>query len=206
MPYCTLCGSAQAYLTDSVPAEFPAPVLRTSGLLTRSNKVMYDLETQSVFNTFTGEALSGSLGRAGVTLEQVTVVASTWGEWLDSHPDTQVVARDGGIGRAYDRNPLGDRDADGPIFPVGPVDPRLPVQARVVGVIVESGQAVAFPVEATRVALLAGISVTYEEVSVVLDGDGLRVDGPSGELPTHEAFWFAWSQFNPRTLVWSPAS
>ncbi|HSJ84042.1 MAG TPA: DUF3179 domain-containing (seleno)protein [Acidimicrobiia bacterium] len=56
VPYCTLCGSAQAYLTDSLPEGFEPAVLRTSGLLSRSNKVMYDLLTQSVFDTFTGES------------------------------------------------------------------------------------------------------------------------------------------------------
>ena len=42
MPYCTLCGSAQVYFTDEVPEGIERPILRTSGLLTRSNKVMYD--------------------------------------------------------------------------------------------------------------------------------------------------------------------
>ena len=65
LPYCTLCGSAQAYLTDAVPAGIMTPVLRTSGLLSRSNKVMYDLVTGSAFNTFTGEAVSGPLQEAG---------------------------------------------------------------------------------------------------------------------------------------------
>ena len=46
LPYCTLCGAAQAYLTDAVPAGITTPVLRTSGLLSRSNKVMYDLVTR----------------------------------------------------------------------------------------------------------------------------------------------------------------
>ncbi len=206
IPYCTLCGSAQAYLTDSVPDEFPTAVLRTSGLLSRSNKVMYDLETHSVFDTFTGQALSGPLGVEGVILDQVTVVTSTWGEWLASHPDTQVIARDGGLGRSYDRNPLGDRDADGPIFPVGPVDPRLPVHERVVGVIAADGTAVAFPVETTRQALLAGDRVAFKDLSVELDGDGLRIVGPDGEIPAHESFWFAWSQFHLPTLVWYPGS
>ena len=43
IPYCTLCGSAQAYFTDQLPAGIERPVLRTSGLLIRSNKVMYDV-------------------------------------------------------------------------------------------------------------------------------------------------------------------
>jgi hypothetical protein len=45
-------------------------VLRTSGLLSRSNKVMYDLNTESIMDTFTGVALSGPLQDAAVTLEQ----------------------------------------------------------------------------------------------------------------------------------------
>jgi hypothetical protein len=24
------------------------------------------------------------------------------------------------------------------------------------------------------------------------------------ELPAHQAFWFAWSQFHPETVVWTP--
>ena len=203
IPYCTLCGSAQAYLTESVPDGYDTAVLRTSGLLSRSNKVMFDLNTFSVFDTFTGEALSGPLGRQGVMLDQITVVTSTWGEWRGAHPDTQVIAQDGGVGREYERNPLGDRDANGPIFPVGPVDPRLPVQEKVMGIIAPDGVAVAFPVVETVEALGAGSAVAYEDLQVSLDGDGLRVSGPDGDYPAHEAFWFAWSQFHPETLVWT---
>ena len=75
IPYCTLCGSAQAYLTDNLPNGLEQPVLRTSGLLTRSNKVMYDLNTFSVFNTFTGRAVSGPFREQGVV--QLTVVVNT---------------------------------------------------------------------------------------------------------------------------------
>lgn len=204
IPYCTLCGSAQAYLTDSAPDEFPTPVLRTTGLLSRSNKVMYDFETDSAFNTFTGAAVSGPLAKAGVVLDQATVVTSTWGHWFADHPDTAVLAQDGGLGRSYERNPLGDRDTNGPIFPIGAVDPRLPVQEPVLGLIAPDGTAVAFPVASTKRAIEEGASVGFGNLNVELDGDGLRVIGPDGKLPTHTAFWFAWSQFNPDTLVWSP--
>jgi hypothetical protein len=202
IPYCTLCGSAQAYLTESVPPEFSTVVLRTSGLLSRSNKVMYDLVTKSVFDTFTGEARSGPLGTAGVVLPQITVVTSTWGDWVEEHPTTRVIAEDGGLGRTYDPNPLGDRDADGPIFPVGPVDPRLDVHAKVVGVIAPDGTPVAFPVVAAKSALDSGETVALGGFEVVADGGGLGVVGPEGEVAAHEAFWFAWSQFHTDTLLW----
>lgn len=205
IPYCTLCGSAQAYFTDSVPDGLEIPVLRTSGLLSRSNKVMYDVTTGSVFDTFLGVALTGPLHDAGVTLDQATVVTTTWGEWRAAHPETTIVAEDGGIGRSYSLDPLGDRDAFGPIFPVGDVDPRLPVQESVVGVIAPSGVPVAFPAEAARTTLAAGMTVELAGVTLVLDGGGLRaVDTAGNDLSTHEAFWFAWSQFQPDTDVWAP--
>ena len=203
MPYCTLCGSAQLYFTDSVPDGVEVPVLRTSGLLTRSNKVMYDLVTSSVFDTFTGEALSGPLREARVVLEQGTVVASTWGAWKEAHPDTTILASDGGLGRVYSLDPLGGRDDDGPIFPVGDVDGRLAVQETVIGVIAPDGTPLAFPLVNARGALNGGEVVELRGVSLSLDGDGLRATTEDGaEVAAHQAFWFAWSQFHPDTEVW----
>jgi hypothetical protein len=205
MPYCTLCGSAQAYLTDAVPAGIETPILRTSGLLSRSNKVMYDLITGSAFNTFTGRAVSGPLHDADLVLEQTTTVATTWGEWKAAHPETRIVAQDGGIGRSYPDDPLGGRDVGGPIFPVGPIDPRLPAQAAVVGVIDPAGNAIAFPVEQAIAELDAGGAVAVGQVEAFADAGGLRVRIIGGdELPAHESFWFAWSQFHPDTAVWTP--
>ena len=205
IPYCTLCGSAQAYLTESVPDGVAPPVLRTSGLLSRSNKVMYDLNTNSVLDTFTGRALSGPLHDAGVVLEQTSVVTSTWDAWKLAHPDTRIVAEDGGVGRTYPLDPLRGRDDDGPIFPIGPVDPRLPVQAQVLGVVTPSEEALAFPVEQVRAALSEGRRVAIEGIEVVADGGGLRARTEGrAELATHQAFWFAWSQFHPDTAVWTP--
>ncbi len=206
IPYCTLCGSAQAYLLDSVPKGSARPLLRTSGLLSRSNKVMYDLNSRSVFDTFTGRALSGPLHDAHVSLDQVTVVASTWKAWKHDHPDTRIVAQDGGIGQRYELDPLGGRDDNGPIFPIGDVDPRLPVQAKVVGVVAPDGSAIAFPADAARAQLAAGQPVALSGVELVADGDGLRARVEGGrELPAHEAFWFAWSQFHSGTKLWRPA-
>lgn len=206
VPYCTLCGSAQAYFTDDVPEGLEQPILRTSGLLTRSNKVMYDLVTFSVLDTFTGQALSGPLQDAAVTLNQATVVTSTWSDWKTAHPATTIVASDGGISRGYDLDPLGGRDDMGPIFPIGDVDQRLETQAKVFGVFDVDGRAIAFPVESARSLLDSGQRVALNGIELVADGSGVRaVDADGNEVVGHEAFWFAWSQFHPDTLLWSPS-
>jgi len=210
IPYCTLCGSAQAYFTDQadgspIEGAETVPVVRTSGLLSRSNKVMYELATSSVFDTFTGAAVSGPLYDAGVVLEQATVVRSTWAEWKAENPHTQIIAQDGGIGRTYELDPLGDRDVNGPIFPVGDVDDRLDVQEFVVGVLLDDGSAIAFPSEEATIALDAGDAVELDGVELQQSGDGLvAVDASGAEIAAHEAFWFAWSQFHPDTSVWQP--
>jgi len=199
IPYCTLCGSAQAYFTDSTGAD-EDPVLRTSGLLSRSNKVTYDLRTRSVFDTFTGDAVSGPLLDQGVSLEETTVVRSTWGDWKQQHPDTTIVARDG---RSYELDPLGGRDDDGPIFPIGEPDDRLPEQELVVGVITADGTPVAFPADLADTAVELEREVELSGVRLVASGDGLTAETLDGEqVAAHEAFWFAWSQFHPDTLLW----
>ena len=118
---------------------------------------MYDLSTMSALDTFSGRALSGPLHDADVRLTQLSVVTSTWAAWKAAHPDTTIVAQDGGLsGERYPLDPLRGRDDHGPIFPVGDVDSRLPVQERVLGVIGADGQAVAFPVANALLAIQAG--------------------------------------------------
>jgi hypothetical protein len=203
MPYCTLCGSAQAFDLDSVPDGVERPLLRTSGLLSRSNKVMYDLNTFSIFDTFTGEALSGPLREAEVELEMLSVVVSTWGDWKAAHPDTTIVAEDGGIGRRYAEDPLRGRDDLGPIFPIGDVDERLPVQEQVLGVELPSGGFIAFPAAEASDILASGEPVIFDNVEVFTEAGGLRAEVDGVEVPTHQSFWFAWSQFHPETELWS---
>ena len=200
MPYCTLCLSVQAYFTDQVSGQ--KPLLRTSGLLSRSNKFMYDLSTFSAFDTFTGKAISGPLHKAGVVLPQTTVVIATWAAWRQAYPQTTILAEDGGVGRRYPLDPLRGRDAKGPIFPVGDVDPRLGVHDVVLGVIAPDGKAVAFPRATAQLALKAGEKVSFAGVTVRADADGLRAYVGDVELTSHQAFWFAWSQFRAGTLLW----
>jgi hypothetical protein len=202
IPYCTLCGAAQAYFTDRLPAGIERPVLRTSGLLIRSNKVMYDVRTFSVFDTFLGRAVTGPLAEQDLQLEQASVVTTDWGAWRAAHPATTVLIEDLALGRDFDfRN---GRDANGPIFPVGNVDPRLPVHDDIIGVVTTSGTPVAFQRSAAMIALRRGEQIGFENVRLVLEAGGIRAVGTDGsDVGSHQAFWFAWSQFHPGTALWT---
>jgi hypothetical protein len=202
MPYCTLCGSAQVFFTDEVPAGFARPVLRTSGLLNRSNKVMYDVTTFSIFDTFLGRAVSGPLGEAGVELNQHSVITTTWGRWKTDHPDTTVLDISLALGRE-DSDLRNTRDANGPIFPIGQVDPRLPEHEDVFGLLKADGTAIAFHVNSAIEALERGEFIELDGINVILAGGGLQaVDAEGNDLGGHQAFWFAWSQFHPDSELW----
>lgn len=201
IPYCTLCGAAQAYFTDQLPSGIERPVLRTSGLLIRSNKVMFDVNTYSVFDTFKGKAVTGPLAAKGLRLERASVVTTRWGDWKKAHPKTTVLVEALALGRDFDfRN---GRDADGPIFPIGDVDPRLPVHEDIIGVISASGQPVAFQRSRAYAALKRGQRIAVEDLRLVLSAGGIKaVTRDGADLGSHEAFWFAWSQFHPETELW----
>ncbi len=203
MPYCTLCGSAQVFLTDELNG-LERPILRTSGLLSRSNKMMYDLNTKSVFDTFLGTAVTGPLADAGVTLPQVSVATTTWGAWKADHPATTILAEDLDFDNPNGFDPLRGRDDNGPIFPIGDVDPRLRVQEPILGVISpDTAGPVAFHVAIAVATLRNGDSIEVEGIVIEQAGSGLRaVDGEGNDLGGHQAFWFAWSQFHPETAIW----
>lgn len=202
IPYCTLCGSAQVYYTDRLTDGVERPILRTSGLLIRSNKVMYDLNTYSVFDTFLGHAVTGPLAELGVKLKQASVVTTDWGTWKRTYPETTVLAEKLALGRNPDfRN---GRDANGPIFPVGDVDPRLPAHEDVIGIISPSGTPVAFQRSAAMIALRQGENVGFENINLTLEAGGIKAVSSDGtDLGSHQAFWFAWSQFHPNTILWN---
>ena len=69
----------------------------TSGLLYRSNKVMYDRETETLWRQFTGEPILGPLVDSGIRLDFFLVVITTWEQWFSEHPDTTVLEIETGV-------------------------------------------------------------------------------------------------------------
>lgn len=154
-----------------------------------------------MFDTFLGKAVTGPLAQKKLQLKQTTVVTTDWGRWKQAHPGTTVLVEKLALGRDHDFRK--GRDANGPIFPVGDIDPRLPVHEDVIGVITASDKPVAFQRSKAYVALKNGDEVVYENMRLELDAGGIRVVGVNGSaVSSHQAFWFAWSQFHPQTALW----
>jgi len=75
--------------------------LGTSGFLYRSNKLMYDHKTESLWSTLQGEPVVGPLVGKGIRLQRHHVVTTTWGKWKSLHPDTTVLSLETGHNRDY---------------------------------------------------------------------------------------------------------
>jgi len=97
--YCTLCGTVIPYKTEHKGTKYQ---LGTSGFLYRSNKLMYDQATQSLWSTSRGAPVLGPLVDKGIELEFESVVTTTWKEWKKRHPDTTVLSLKTGHLRNYD--------------------------------------------------------------------------------------------------------
>ncbi len=128
--YCTLCGTVIPY-ESNVGGKLRR--LGTSGLLYRSNKLMFDDETWSLWSTLEGRPVVGALAGSDLQLRAHPAVTTTWGEWRATHPDTRVLSletghqRDYGEGVAY-RNYFA---TDELMFEVSGTDSRLKNKAEV---------------------------------------------------------------------------
>ncbi len=132
--YCTLCGSMVLYETTY---EGTVHALGTSGFLYRSNKLMYDAATQSLWSTLEGKPVIGPLVGRGIVLERGYLVTTTWGEWRRRHPETLVLSPETGHERDY-REGAAYMDyfaTDQLMFPVSERDGRLANKAEVLGLL-----------------------------------------------------------------------
>lgn len=127
----------------------------TSGLLYRSNKLMYDRSTNTLWNQFTGIPAAGPLVGSGLRLELLPVVTTTWGEWLKDHPDTTVLALETGLYPGNFYRSEGDarsiyfeyRESPLAMFPVWRSSDDLAWKGRVLGLRL-NGKAKAYPLAA----------------------------------------------------------
>jgi hypothetical protein len=100
LAYCTLCGSGILFETQ-VRGRAKPMVFGSSGFLYRSNKLMYDRGTSTLWNQFTGQPVVGRLASSGIVLKQRPVVITDWASWAKSNPETRILSLDTGFQRNY---------------------------------------------------------------------------------------------------------
>lgn len=197
LSFCTLCDSAVLY-SGRLPSG-QTLTFGTSGLLYRSNKLMVDRDTGTLWSNITGEAVVGPLAQDGArggggsgassgtgggpaTLEVLPVTDTKWAEWRARHPDTTVLALEPERGRqwGFDYRPgAADRAREGVSFPVwqksGRLDPKAEIYALRLG-----GVPKAYPLD--RLAEEGLVHDTLGGVAIVL-----VTDAASGAVRVYRA-------------------
>lgn len=131
--FCPLCNTALSF-----DRRVDGEVLRfgVSGLLRKSDLVMWDDATTTLWQQINGEAIVGEL--AGTELEIIPTAIVAYGEARESFPEAVSLAQDTGFGINYGANPYtAYSSSEQPFLFDEDPDPRFPALSRVVGVSID---------------------------------------------------------------------
>ncbi len=172
--FCPLCNSAIVFKRNHQGITYD---FGTSGLLRNSDLVMYDRQTESLWQQFTGEAIVGVM--TGQQLMMIPSGLIGFEQFQAAYPAGKILSKETGYSREYGRNPYPGYDdiRNNPFLFRDPVDERLPAMARVVTVS-DGKYHNAYPVE-----LLEKLGVIHHQLgnqAVVI----FHQDGVSSALDT----------------------
>ena len=151
----------------------------TSGMLYRSNKLMYDRDSNTLWHQFLGVPAVGPLVGSGIKLKLFPSLVTTWQDWLESHPDTTVLSIDTGVYPQRYYEPESDprsiyfdyRSDSGTMFPVPERSSLLPTKGQILGLKLD-GQSKAYPLNVLLDQPVINDSLGTQNVVVVTSPGG----------------------------------
>lgn len=202
LAYCTLCGAGILFETQLEGREKPF-VFGSSGLLYRSNKLMFDRETKSLWNQFTGKPVVGELAKSDIVLKIRPNTITSWTHWKAQHPDTKVLSLETGYARNYGSGVTYQAYFASPdlMFPAVVGDERTAKRKDYVFGIRDIGAAKAWPIKAfqkspvinDRVGLknvvLIGEAKTRTVRAFEREADEIFSQTPDGVLRSQSGSW-----------------
>ncbi len=193
--YCPLCGTSMVF--EGVLQDNGEPLsFGVSGLLFRSDVLMYDRQTESLWSQLSLKAVSGPM--KGAPLKWMASDLINYGSWVRKHRKTgtrEVLSTQTGADRDYTRNPYTSYNNSNVVWFVVPENrSELADKSWILGLI-QGNQAKAYPINSLTLRgvirdkfagrnLEIRINPGSEELSV-LDLDTKEL------LPYTRSFWLA---------------
>ena len=181
-------GAAIAY-SPEINGEYTT--FGNSGLIYRSNMLMFDRLTGSLWNHFAGEPVLGLLADSGIKLPRLPLVLTTWSEWRARHPKTTVLNIETGIFEPQEYLPESDPQAvyqeyfnsPNTVFPVWNRSDALQTKDVVLGVTTANGSK-AYPASSLRSERVVNDIIGGPEIVIVASGSSqaARVYERDGQL------------------------
>lgn len=179
-----------------------------SGRLYKSNVLLYDHQTESLWSQLMEKAVSGAL--AGQPLNALPANRMKWASWRKQYPDTLVLSTETGYHRDYSIDPYEGYYRIGALmFPVGNVRKDFSPKKKVLGIKINSDSR-AYPLD--ELSARPGIhndKLGGTDIRIEVDSDGqiIAVKDQEGQPVAHIfAYWFAWQAFHPKTGVYRVAN
>ena len=205
--YCPLCNAAIAFdrRLDSTVLDFG-----TTGKLRKSDLVMWDRQTESWWQQFTGEAIVGSM--TGKSLKVLPARLESWAAFKQRHPNGEVLVPNNPGLRDYGRNPYTQYDnlKSSPFLYQGEMPKGIEPMARVVVVDTGNGkEAVALRLLRQKRSMnLDGITLSWSEgqasalerarVAEGRDVGNVVVQKDGKDMPYDVTFAFVFHAFHPK--------
>lgn len=196
--YCPLCGTCMVFdrrIGDRVLD------WGVSGLLYKSDVLMYDRQTESLWSQLKMQAVAGEL--KGTKLRLLPSEHLTFAAWRKQNPNGRVLSTETGFNRRYHAMPYqGYEQREAIMFAVGQIRDELKNKDWVIGLLI-GDRAYAVPVKRAGegpvvISTDAGpITVTYETSTKRV----MATDRTGRSVPYVKAYWFAWQAFYPETVV-----
>ncbi len=126
--YCPLCNAAIVFdrMVDGEMMDFG-----TTGLLRNSDLIMYDRQSESWWQQFTGQAIAGS--QVGSSLTFLPARLESWADFTARFPDGKILVPNNPGFRNYGRNPyIGYDSAAAPFLYRGKMPEGISPMARVI--------------------------------------------------------------------------
>jgi len=177
-----------------------------SGLLYRSNVLMYDHQTESLWLQVKRRAVTGTM--IGTRLTTLPSTITTWSKWRKKHPDTTVLSFDTGYSRNYKRDPYEDyyrqrRGMFTSFFKAGPGEEEKEIIA---GIEVDDS-AKAYPVSIIRQRGKMTDTIGGKSITITYDDSTEQISVKTGsgeEIEPIVVYWFVWKGIHPETIRYKP--
>ncbi|MDA1038511.1 MAG: DUF3179 domain-containing (seleno)protein [bacterium] len=187
--FCPLCGSAIVYDRSLPKGETTFGV---SGWLIESNMVMYDRDTESIWQQSTGKALAGEY--FGEQLELIEFQLMSIGDVEKKYPNALILSENTGHQRNYARNPYsGYGESDDFIFAPSSLDNQFHSKTIMVAFYVGETP-IATPWLELKDEFSESAEIQGEIITVSKEAGELEIKNENGEpIPFYFEMWFSWA-------------
>ena len=165
----------------------------TSGLVRKSNFLMWDRQTETLWQQLTGRAIVGNLN--DTQLIRIPALVTSWKAFKESYPDGIVLSNNTSPSTDYNQTPYVAYDDKNslPFLFHGSLDNRLPAMERVVG-IQSDGESMAFPFSILSKVEIINYTFAGKDITVLFSPSTIsvldsKIISESKDIGTAAAFY-----------------